>query len=204
MNSQTENKLTTVAAFDFDGTISYRDTLVPFMIFTKGWLAFLWAVMRQLPALFLYLIGYMNRQTIKERFLTQLYRNTTETQLREWGLRYAREKLPSKIRPKALERIRWHQQQGHRCVIVSANLDIYLDFWAELMGFEKNLSTIVAFDHSGKATGRLVGANCWGREKKMRLENYLGPRAGYLLYAYGDSPGDYDLLKMADYPFYNV
>lgn len=204
MNTNSENKLPTIAAFDFDGTISYRDTLLPFIVYTRGWPRLIWAVIRHLPLLCGYTLGTQSRQEVKETFLKQLFQGIPLSKVREWGSAFAREKLPEKIRPAALERIQWHQKQGHRCILVSANLDVYLEFWAAQMGFEHTLCSIVAANSEGTVTGKLVGANCWGQEKIKRLNSFLGPRNRYLLYAYGDSLGDKEMLASADYPFYNL
>lgn len=204
MTSTSENKLPIIAAFDFDGTITYRDTLVPFIIYSRGWFRLIWAVMRHFPLLCSYMLGNKSRQEVKETFLTQLFQGFPISQVREWGLQFAETKLAEKIRPAALKRLQWHQKQGHQCVLVSANLDVYLNPWAEKMGFERVITSIVASDAESKVTGKLVGANCWGPEKKKRLDTALGSRNRYLLYAYGDSLGDKEMLAYADYPFYNL
>lgn len=202
MTSDSRPKLPVVAVFDFDGTITYRDTLIPFMIFTRGWFRFIWAVISNLSVILLYLMGKVSRQTTKETFIAALFGGIPMMQMNEWGTQYAESQIEAKIRPKTLERLRWHQTQGHRCILVSANLDIYLVPWGKLMKFEKVICSRVASDPKGNVSGRLIGDNCWGPEKKNQIEKYLGPRNGYLLYSYGDSQGDKEMLAMADYPFW--
>jgi hypothetical protein len=49
-------------------------------------------------------------------------------------------------------------------------------------------------------TGRLLGKNCYGPEKVQRLKTLLGSLEDYVIYTYGDSKGDRELLAIAQYP----
>jgi HAD superfamily hydrolase (TIGR01490 family) len=101
-----------------------------------------------------------------------------------------------------MQRFAWHKQQGHRCVIVSASLELYLRPWATAAGFNDVLGSRLEALDDGRTSGKLLGENCFGPEKMRRLETLLGPREGYTLYAYGDSRGDKELLSAADFAFY--
>ena len=118
------------------------------------------------------------------------------------GKEYANQQLDRYLRSEALQRLTWHQSQGHRCILVSASLEFYLKPWALRHGFEAVLASQVELSPLGKMTGHLVGLNCWGPEKLRRLLAYLGTKKDYQLYVYGDSRGDRELLAFADYPFY--
>lgn len=194
----------TVAAFDFDGTISYRDTLLHFLFFSQGIPMTLLKLIRLSPSLFLYLIGKISRQSIKEQVLTAFFAGELIETLKEKGKQFAQKKLASHLRPRALKRLRWHQEQGHVCILISASLDVYLSPWAEQEKFQYLISSQLNTDQEGKVTGRLEGLNCWGAEKVRRLEKLLGPKSEYELYAYGDSRGDKELLELADYPFFRT
>jgi phosphatidylglycerophosphatase C len=108
------------------------------------------------------------------------------------------------VKPEALERIKWHQAQGHRCIIVSASIETYLEPWAKAKGFSDVVSSKVETDENGRITGNLIGHNCRGLEKVKRIEKLLGPKENYLLYAYGDSKGDKEMLDFADHAFYRT
>jgi phosphatidylglycerophosphatase C len=122
--------------------------------------------------------------------------------LQQYAQQFAEQKLPSLLRSEAMQRLAWHRQQGHRCVVVSASLEIYLRPWASTAGFDDILGSRLETLADGRTTGNLLGENCFGAEKMRRLETLLGSRDGYTLYAYGDSRGDKELLSAADYPFY--
>lgn len=190
-----------VAAFDFDGTLTYRDSLLPFTIFVRGKWRTTWNLLLELPKLMGFVCKVTSRQTAKEGLLTRFFGGESVEQMHQWGESFAAHCLPLLLRPEAMERFHWHKEQGHRCVLVSASIDAYLTGWAKHVGFDDVICSRLEVTADQRITGRLVGLNCWGPEKTRRLEILLGPKTRYTLYAYGDSRGDQELLALADYPF---
>lgn len=193
-----------VAAFDFDGTISYHDTLAPFLLFSVGLRRYVLKMLPLLPFFVAYLLGRRSRQQTKEKVLNRFFGGMPLSKLRELGKAFASSPrgLPKHIKPEALERIAWHRARGDRCILISANLEIYLEPWAKAHGFEATIASMLESDQKGCFTGRLLGLNCRNHEKVRRLEEYAGLTSSYTLYAYGDSDGDHELLAAADHPFY--
>lgn len=191
--------LPVIAAFDFDGTLTTRDSLPPFLCFVNGWAATSWHLASQTPSFFKYLIGRESRQGVKEHILTRALQGKSYDFLCKQGMAFSQTKLPKLLKPATLERLQWHQKQGHRCVLISANIDLYLHFWGKKAGFHHVLCSRCEVDKQGKLTGHLIGKNCWGAEKVRRLLECCGSRSSFTLYAYGDSKGDYDLLNCADF-----
>lgn len=190
-----------VAAFDFDGTLTYRDTLLSFLLFSAGIFRTCVRLLPLVPVFIAYLLGRSSRQATKERVLTAFFKGMPIEQLGDFGKRFALKRLNSHVKPEALRRFHWHKEQGHRCILVSATLDVYLRPWTEAMGFDEVLCSIVEVS-DGCVTGRLDGLNCWGPEKTRRMDELLGPRSGYQLYAYGDSRGDQEMLSSADHAYF--
>lgn len=191
-----------VAVFDFDGTITYRDSLLPFLNFTYGPSKTYGKLLLQAPALIGFALGVIKRQQVKEAILRPFFKGECPETLMQLGKKYASEKLDTLVRPAAKQRLEWHQNSGHHCILASASLDIYLVPWAQAAGFQDVICSRLEVSKDKKFTGRLEGANCWGPEKKRRLEQLCGPRDQYTLYAYGDSRGDREILDMADCPFF--
>lgn len=198
---ETENK-PTVAAFDFDGTISYYDTLLPFLIDLNGYLKTYFYLLLDSPYLLGFILKKVSRNDIKEKIITRFFKGIEVEKLRLAGERFAKTKLQTLIKPEAIKRLEWHKKQGHRCVLISASIDIYLKPWSQAAGFDELLCTSLEVDEQGRITGKLQGKNCWGPEKVSRLKALYGSKENYTLYAYGDSLGDQQLLEYADYPFY--
>jgi HAD superfamily hydrolase (TIGR01490 family) len=191
-----------IAAFDFDGTLTTRDSLLPFLIFIKGYWLTAALLTLELPWLIGYLFGWVARRRTKERILRRFFGGEKIQTLRTWGEEFAHShSLSQLLNPQAMERLRWHQRQGHRCIIVSASIDIYLYPWIAIHHIKDLVSSRLEVSPDKKVEGRLIGLNCWGPEKTRRLTELVGPKNEYVLYAYGDSRGDKELLEMADYPY---
>lgn len=191
-----------VAAFDFDHTLIDRDSLLPFLFYAVGITRTLCHLAQLTPDFIQYGAGIKTRQQIKESILTHFFKGREISELRKKGQNYAEKRLDAFIKKEAWERLQWHQKQNHHCVIVSASVDLYLIPWAKRYGIETVISSQLEIAANGLITGQLQGKNCWGAEKVRRLIEKFGPRAGYQLYAYGDSRGDKELLECADFGFY--
>jgi phosphatidylglycerophosphatase C len=191
-----------VAAFDFDGTLTYRDTLLPFLLHALGAPAVMRHAFVLAPTLAGYGLGMIRNDVAKERVLTRSFSGADIGALRDKAEQFAEHKLPGLIRPEAARRLVWHKKQGHRCIVVSASLELYVQPWALKAGFDDVIASRLETLADGSVTGNLLGKNCFGIEKVRRLETLLGGRSGYILYAYGDSRGDKELLSGADYAYY--
>lgn len=203
-NSQTiHNFSNTVAAFDFDGTMTDRDSLVPYLVMMMGLPKVVFGLMKLTPYFILFVLGIFSRQKTKEKIITQFLQGKSIVKLREFGRIYADQKLDGYVKSEAIERLKWHQEQGHRCILISASLDLYLLPWATRYGFDDLICSRPELTNEGEITGRLIGTNCWGPEKTRRLLEMIGPKENYYLYAYGDSRGDHELLELADEAYFN-
>lgn len=193
-----------IAAFDFDGTITTRDTLLPFLIYTTGYLKTCYKLAKLSPILIKYLINLNSRQQTKEIVLTEFFKGMPLGEFERLGAAFADSAILKKmIKKKAYERIKWHQKQNHRCILISASIDTYLLPWSKKAGFDDLLCSQVESTPEGIVTGLLKGSNCWGPEKMRRLDELIKEK-NYVLYAYGDSRGDQELLESADYAFYRT
>jgi phosphatidylglycerophosphatase C len=181
-----------VAAFDFDGTLTRRDSLVPFLARVVGWPRLALAAATGIR-------HARSRNAFKEHLVDKVFRGRAHDDVRRLGLAYAEELVARRMRPEMLARVRWHGEQGHEIAIVSASLDVYLERVAELLGVAAVLCTRIEVGPDGRCTGRLVGQNCRGDEKLRRIHAHFGDD-GYELWAYGDSAGDDAMLAAADHP----
>ena len=188
---------TPVAAFDFDGTLSRRDTFLPFLQKVCGAQRLFTAMARCGPALSRLAVGRADRDAVKDALLVRLLAGHPADELAEQGTAYASFLRSSdRLRPDTMARAEDHLQRGHRVVLVSASPSVYLEPLAADLGFDAALATNLEVDPAGRITGRMLGGNCRGREKVARLEAWLGGSEPPL-YAYGNSSGDRELLARA-------
>ena len=190
-----------VAAFDFDRTLTTKETLVPFFISHWGYLLTYFKLLKIVPTLLGFVFGWSTRIQTKEAILNEFLKGVPMEAARQWGTAFVKNGIPYLLKPEMMQRLRWHQNQGHQCVLVSAGINVYLEQWCKQEKFNDLLCSRLNIDKQGLLTGKLDGLNCWGPEKTKRLEELLGPREGYELYAYGDSRGDQEMLALADHPF---
>ncbi|MCU1429149.1 MAG: HAD-superfamily subfamily hydrolase [Actinomycetia bacterium] len=192
-----------VAAFDFDGTLTRRDSMFPFLVEIAGIGRVSRALLADAVRIARVAAGRGDRDVVKANLIARVTTGLDWSDVHKRGQAYARLLVAQRLRPEALHRLRWHLAQGHDVVIVSASLDAYLHDVAELLGVGAVLCTTFERDELGRVTGRLVGGNCRGPEKATRLREHLGRELGGAtveLWAYGDSSGDRELLAMADRP----
>jgi len=191
-----------VAIFDFDGTMTKRDTLIPFLKYALGWWKFLWVALRSLADITKFMLGSLDRQTMKENLLRRSISGRSYDDLVRVGKEFAKTQIPRMVRQEGIDRLQWHIANEHKCMLVSASLDIYLEAWGGIHGFDGVICSRLAVSNNGTVNGRLVGRNCRGKEKLRRLYEQLRPGDISELYVYGDSAGDSDLLAVADHAFY--
>jgi phosphatidylglycerophosphatase C len=185
-----------VAAFDFDGTLARRDTLVPFLRQVRG-------TPRVVAAAARAALRTRDRDTLKVATIGHLFRGVPADDLDDRGRAYA-PTLVELLRPEMLEQVRWHQREHHAVVIVSASLGVYLRPLAEHLGLDAALAVELVTGADGCLTGGVIGElNTRGPEKVARLTTWVaerfGPATACELWAYGDSAGDEDLLALADH-----
>lgn len=200
---------TTIAVFDFDNTLTQRDSLLPFLQISvsdkpsalTSRLRFFWQVLRMSPILTAYVLKLIPNYRAKEAVLTHFLSGMTREHLQRLTENFAVKEIPKLLRPEALQRLRYHQQQGHHTILVSASLEAYLLPWARIIGIDQVIATKLE-SQSGILTGRIQGKNCYGPEKVERLTEVLGDLNQYSIYAYGDSRGDREMLDAATFPYY--
>lgn len=194
----------TVAVFDFDNTLTDRDSLLPFLFYVQGFWKTIFLLITLIPHFIRYVIGNLPRQQMKEKILRRFIGGKSLVEVKALGQKYVDQQLDRYLKPEALKRLAWHLSQGHRCLLVSASLEFYLIPWAKKHGFENVLASRLEITSDGYVTGNLVGLNCWGPEKERRLLAYFGSLKPDHIYAYGDSRGDQEMLQWAHYPFYRT
>jgi len=191
-----------IVAFDFDGTITTKDTLFEFIKFTKGKYKLLWGLVLYSPLLVLSIINLFSRSKTKELLFSHFYKGTSLKQFNKWGEGFINYLSPL-IRPGAIEEIKKELKNESVVLIISASLENWILPWAVTQGIHIVISTRPEIDDAEKLTGNFASLNCSGQEKVNRLLELFPERNSYELWAYGDSKGDKQLIEFADKGWYN-
>jgi phosphatidylglycerophosphatase C len=191
-----------VAAFDFDGTLSRRDTLVPFLARVGGRRRFAAVCARLGLSGARGALAIRDRDEVKAAMLQLLFAGRSEDELRSRGELYARDLLSDQLRPMVLERLHRHREAGHRTVIVSASLVYYLEPLATELGMDGVIG-VEPEVRDGVLTGGLARPNVRAEQKVVRLREWLGapadgPIGDSFLWGYGNTSGDHELLAMSN------
>jgi phosphatidylglycerophosphatase C len=187
-----------VALFDLDGTISWHDTMMPFL---GGYLlrspAHLFSFWRA-PAATLSFLASRDRGTLKSRVIRMVMGGERRERIEAWAHVFiAKLQSHGGFRPAALAMIEKHRAKGHHLVLLSASPDIYVPFIGKLLRFELTLSTEVAWN-GDRLDGHLLSANRRGEEKSRCLEALRLRYPNMPIIAYGNSDSDLPHMRLAD------
>lgn len=193
-----QEKKIVIAAFDFDGTITTKDTLFDFIIFYVGKFRFIVGLFVLSPILILHKIGIIKNSRAKEIMFSYFFKGKSIEDFNKKCHLYAT-RIESILKDSTISRINEHKQANHAVVIVSASISNWIKPWAYQTGIKEVISTEIEIK-DGVLTGKFASPNCYGPEKVNRLKEKYPNRDEYVLYAYGDSQGDKELLEFANYP----
>ena len=181
--------------FDFDGTITTDDSLIKFIRFVVGDTKFIWGMTLLFPILTAYKLKLLPNYKAKQYMFSYFFKGMNEEKFMQVANEYSLKHINTILRPKAMEKIAWHKEQGHKIVIVSASIECWLKPWCD-----KNELELIATKleiKNGIVTGRFKTKNCYGIEKAVRVREIYNLDDYDHIYAYGDSRGDTELLELA-------
>ena len=191
----------TIAAFDFDGTIIKDDSLWGFLKFTVKIHKLILGLFLLSPILILYKLKLFSNWKAKQMLFSFFFKGMSLKEFNENCLNF--ESIITKsINADALNKILVHKEKEDEVLIVSASIENWIIPWAERHNLNIVIATKIDINHEDCLTGKFLTANCYGKEKVRRLIELYPQRNDYVLYAYGDSRGDKELLEFADYSFY--
>lgn len=189
-----------LALFDFDHTVTAGDSYGRFLrrIATPQQLARArWTLG---PWLLGYRIGLVSAVALRRRATHEAFAGRHAAGIAGHAERFAAEELPAMLRPEMAERIARHRDQGHRRVLVSASLDLYLAPWCRTQGMELLCNRLETAE--GRLTGRYAGRDI-GPHKAAAIRAHCGDLSAYArIHAYGDSREDRPMLALAHERWY--
>jgi phosphatidylglycerophosphatase C len=196
-----------IVVFDFDGTITTRDTFALFLKYYAGSLNWAGKVWRLLPTFAAYKLGRIDRHAVKAAVIKRFFTDEPAEKIESRAAEFARDVIPGLIRPAALDHIK-SRLDDENCgpeslYICSASIGPYLRYWASSCGIQVDhvMATELAIEN-GRITGAIEGYNVWGANKVRRILDQFTPHTVRILEAYGDTRGDQEMLHAAEASFF--
>lgn len=190
----------TLALFDFDGTITTKDSFLEFLKFHKGGLNFLFGFALLSPYLVAMKLGLIPNWKAKEIVLKYFLKGLSIEDMKNVSADFSAKIIPRLLRSRALDQIKKHQENGDDIYIVSASAEDWLKPWCDQIGIKLIGTRLEIIDE--KITGRIDGNNCYGQEKVERVKAEIDISKYSEIYVYGDSRGDKEMLALAHFPHY--
>jgi phosphatidylglycerophosphatase C len=189
-----------IAFFDFDGTITTKDTLLEMIKYQKGTTPFFLGFLLNGPLLVAFKLKIVSNHFAKERILKYFFGGTKLNQFQEKCDDFALTILPNLVRKKALSEIQRLQAAGADVVIVSASAENWVLPWCRAVKVGLIATRLQA--KGDVITGAIEGRNCHGEEKVRRIEQSYKLDNYDEIYCYGDTKGDKPMLELATFKFY--
>lgn len=191
-------RVTDIAVFDLDGTITRHDTLVHFLAgFAARRPARALGLWRSPVALGRYLAGGRDRGELKASVIRYLLGGLDRAAIDSWADEFCRDVLPGLLNPGALPVIEQHRAEGRHLVLLSASVDLYVPRIAEGLGFHSTLCTELTWQE-GRLESRLATPNRRGEEKLACLRKLRVQHPEARIAAYGNAASDLAHLVEAD------
>lgn len=191
-----------IYAFDFDGTLTTKDTLLEFIRFAKGSGLMYAGFLLFSPLLILMKLHLYPNWKAKQKIFSWFFKGI---KINEFDLlcRTFAQQNQHLLRPEGKEKVRKILEEDDITVLViSASIDNWVrPFFDEFSENIRVIGTQIEIK-TDRLTGRFTTKNCYGQEKVNRLKALYPQRETYELVTFGDSRGDKELLAYADKGFY--
>lgn len=189
-----------LALFDFDGTLTTRDTFIEFLIFKKGIVRFAAGMLLLSPFLVLFRLKLIRNDDAKQRVMRFFFGGQPIDEFNRQCNAFATQSMPRYLRAIAMKKAQDHVDKGDKVIVVSASAENWVQPWCQDNGFDCIATRLEIKD--GIVTGNIEGQNCYGPEKVNRIKEQIDISQFAEIFAYGDSRGDRELLELAHHKFY--
>jgi len=186
----------TLALFDFDGTLTTKDSLGEFIKFAVGKPTYYFKLVLFFPIFLLYKTKLMDNSYAKELLFRLYFYKINEDEFKAVAQKYGETEINDILRQNIYEKFLQHIKDGDKVLLVSASIKCWLSPWAQKHKVEL-LCTELAFEDK-IFTGHFKTKNCHGEEKLTRVQAHLNLDNYDKIYTYGDSSGDNAILAVAD------
>lgn len=190
-----------IAIFDFDGTITCRDTFIEFIRFVKGPVKLCFGIALFAPMLIMMKLRLYPNWRAKRKVFAFFFKGVPVDVFDAYCKSFWTTKGKGLLNQDAKECIKSHLKSGHKVVIITASMSSWVKYFAEYLAVDCLISTDVEIK-DGKLTGCFFTNNCYGKEKVDRFVRCFPNFSDYHIVAYGDSRGDKEILQFANEGYY--
>lgn len=197
----TKSHNSSLAAFDFDGTLTDVDSFNDFLIWSFGprrvfmiFFLYSWAIL-------LYILRLAPNDLPKRFIFSHFFKGMPISEYKALCKNFVNDRLPQIINCTALSRLYWHVNNQHTVIIVSASPSEWLVQWSAL----HPITTVISTKEEtvdGILTGRFISSACYGKQKQRELQKFTKENHINEVYVYGDSRGDAAMLSTANHSYY--
>ncbi len=196
MQKRIPNKL---AIFDFDGTLTTRDTTLGFIFFYAGRVKTIVSLLRILPVLVLVKLSKMKMQPLKEKLFQHILGGHAIGEVKIYGDLFAIHEIPLILHPVVYPEMKKLRAEGFEILLLSASCSLWLGKWCESEKIHLLCSELDV--ENGCYTGNLKGKNCYGEQKVVRLKEVYDLNRISEIVAYGNHHSDSYYMKLANKSF---
>ncbi len=188
-----------VAVFDLDGTLTWRDTFVYYLLgYVRRRPRRLLRLWRLPYAVLAFAMGSRDRGQLKSQVIQMTLGGERRPVIEAWTAAFVNSLRPrGRFRAAALAALEAHRLAGDPLVLLSASPDLYVPSIGRLLGFERILCTEIEW-RGDRLEGSLKTPNRQGAEKLRCLEWIRGQYPGMRVVAYGNSAADLVHMSRAD------
>jgi len=181
--------------FDFDGTLTTKDSLNQFLQYAVGIKVYILKLILFSPIFILYKLKLIKNDIAKQKLISLFFKDWDEKKFKDIAKEFYLNNLDTILRDTVYQKLLEHKKNNDKIIIVSASFECWLKPWCDKNGIEL-LSTKIEFKNS-KITGKFATKNCYGQEKVNRINQYINLHDYEEIIAYGDSRGDNEMFNIS-------
>jgi len=192
-----------ITVFDFDGTLTEKDSFIEFIKFSRGRFRFYIYVPFICLVWSLSKLKLVKTHNAKSFIFSLFFKNMSSIKFDNYCKDFVSE-IDGILRDDAKVAIERHLASDSEVLIISASIENWIKPWALANGINNILATQIEINNQGKLTGKFASQNCIDYEKVNRLLEVFPQRETYFLTVYADSNGDKALMNLADKVFWRT
>ena len=188
-----------LAVFDLDGTVTRRDTLLPYVTGYLNRELWRWpTLLCVVPTAARFAMGKGDHGQLKASLISRTLGGASRSEIADWTEKFVRALLEQGLFADARRTISAHREAGDRLVLMSASTDLYVPTIGRSLGFHEVICTGVRWE-GDRLRGDLTTPNRRGPEKARCFKELQQRYPELATVAYGNAKSDLEHLRLAQH-----